>query len=223
MSPMRAGGFLYMFIRVTCRGFSRPSFSLPVGANQACIGREKKLLFSFFRAKWILTHVSCWISPLVCTNQGSIEEFSCPKITVLVRANQWFEGFRRFQGLVCLVQASRTFRNQQPRVFCCSWRVLTRAEFDIQGFFHAVEGSNTSARVKAWWKAWNVALKLVLQKPLFCILAGDDCFAYIAASESVYFWMRSLLAQKGSRALWWKPSRNDSCPGHMIFSETWTC
>ena len=32
-----------------------------------------------------------------------------------------------------------------------------------------------------------MALKLVLQKTLFCILAGDDCFAYIAATESVYF------------------------------------
>ena len=67
MSPMRAGGFLYVHkgvnlhksFALTCRGFSRPSFSQPVGANQACIGRGKKLLFSFFQAKSILTHVSC--------------------------------------------------------------------------------------------------------------------------------------------------------------------
>ena len=74
-------------------GFSRTSFSLPVGANQACIGREKKLRFSLFQATWILGNLNCWITPLVCTNQRCIEEFFCPNNTLPVRANHVLETF----------------------------------------------------------------------------------------------------------------------------------
>ena len=103
--------------------FSRTSFSLPVGANQACIGREKKPRFSLFQATWILGNLNCWITPLVCTNQRCIERFFCP-ITIHVRFVQ--TNFWR------LFFASKG---------CFAWsKPQGPSNFNNQGWIAAVEG-----------------------------------------------------------------------------------